>query len=223
MSNIEPMNIEIEEAILGGLLLDPNAIARVIDTIETEAFVLEAHKVIYRACLSLVSDGKECSLMEMATFLSNLELLENIGGMTKLTQLVSRTVSAVNIDRYVQVLMDKYQRRKLIELGHDLVTLGYDEHIELAELKERAWQQFLAWNENQDLNRDRIKPIEVSFKRSEFSLSKEVIETVEVRSMCDSFDEVGNAIAKLKSLPEKQTQKKSLPTASSDSATEIDF
>ncbi len=128
---LPPQNIEAEESILGGILLDPEAIGRVVDLIMPEAFYVKAHKDIYEASLKLYAQGKPTDLMTVTSWLQDHHLLDSVGGMGKLAQLVDRTVSAVNIDRYAALVMDKYLRRQLIAAGHEIVELGYDTTLEL--------------------------------------------------------------------------------------------
>ena len=125
-NDIPPVNIDAEEAILGGILLDPMAISRIEADLTTEAFFLQAHQEIYRAALALFRQGKPTDLMAVSSYLSDRELLDKVGGTAKLGQLLNRTVSAVNIDRYTNLVMDKYVRRRLIASGHEIVELGHD-------------------------------------------------------------------------------------------------
>ncbi len=130
-NNTAPANIAAEESILGGILLEPMAISRIEADLKTEAFFLQAHQEIYRAALSLHRQGKPTDLMAVSSYLSDRELLAQVGGTAKLAQLLNRTVSAVNIDRYTSIVMDKYLRRQLIASGHEIVELGYDQVLEL--------------------------------------------------------------------------------------------
>jgi len=130
-NNLPPANIEAEEAILGGILLDPEAMTRVAELLVKDAFYVKAHQEIYHAALTLNSKAQPTDLMAVSTYLSDRDLLEKIGGTTKLAQLLNRTVSAVNIDRYAKLIIQKYIRRLLITSGHEIVDLGYDNTTEL--------------------------------------------------------------------------------------------
>jgi len=138
---LPPQNIEAEEAILGGILLDPEAISRVSDRLTPEAFYIGAHKDIYGAALRLHSAGKPTDLLNIVAWLSDHELLTRIGGKSKLAQLVDRTVSAVNIDALAALVMDKYLRRKLIQSGNEIVHLGFETETELATVLDQAEQK----------------------------------------------------------------------------------
>ena len=141
INNLPPANIEAEEAILGGILLDPEAMTRVAELLVKDAFYVKAHQEIYHAALTLNSKAQPTDLMAVSTYLSDRDLLEKVGGTTKLAQLLNRTVSAVNIDRYAKLIMEKYIRRLLITSGHEIVDLGYDNATELEVVLDQAEQK----------------------------------------------------------------------------------
>ncbi|BAY90976.1 MULTISPECIES: replicative DNA helicase [unclassified Tolypothrix] len=138
---LPPQNIEAEEAILGGILLDPEAIGRVSDRLVAEAFYISAHKDIYQAALRLHAQGKPTDLLAVTSWLADHDLLNRIGGRNKLATLVDRTVSAVNIDALASLVMDKYQRRQLIKAGNEIVHLGYETEKELPIVLDQAEQK----------------------------------------------------------------------------------
>ncbi|MEG4518282.1 MULTISPECIES: replicative DNA helicase [unclassified Microcoleus] len=144
MSDLMPTNIEAEEAILGGILIDPEAISRIAELLRPEFFAITAHQVIYRSALGLFLQGQPTDLMTVTTALTDRNQLEQVGGLTKLAQLVDRTVSAVNIDQYAVLVEDKYQRRKLIEAGNNIVQLGYETATPLETVLDRAEQEIFS-------------------------------------------------------------------------------
>jgi len=96
--HLPPQNIDAEESILGAILLYPSSINDVADILAKEAFSIVSHQEIYKSCLILYSQGKPTDLLTVTTWLSDHNMLEKIGGQTKLAQLVERTVSSANID-----------------------------------------------------------------------------------------------------------------------------
>jgi len=138
---LPPQNIEAEEAILGGILLDPEAIGRVSDRLVPEAFYISAHKDIYQAALRLHAQGKPTDLLSITSYLADNDLLARIGGRNKLATLVDRTVSAVNIDALAGLVMEKYLRRQLIKAGNEIVHLGYETETELPIVLDKAEQK----------------------------------------------------------------------------------
>jgi replicative DNA helicase len=138
---IPPQNIDAEEAILGGIFLDPEALGRIADLIRPEMFYLTAHQEIFRATLALQSKGMPTDLMSVSAWLRDRNLLEKVGGQNKLIQLIDRTVSAVNIDQYAVLVMDKHMRRKLIQIGGEISQLGYDASQDLPQILDQAEQK----------------------------------------------------------------------------------
>lgn len=157
---LPPQNIEAEESILGGILLDPNGISRVADTLKAEAFSLETHKLLYENCLRQYRAGKSTDLLSIMTVLLDRKELDRIGGQSKLLQLVDRTVSAMNIDRYAELVMDKWQRRRLIAIGYKLAELGMaGNHIELEELFNQADALYYSVRNDTEIDSDRPRHI----------------------------------------------------------------
>lgn len=90
--------------------------------------------------MSLYNDGKTTDMIQCTNWLSNHGLLDKIGGKTKIAQLVDRTVSAVNIDLFADLVIQKYQSRRLITAGGQVAELGYDETIAIADRINNAEQ-----------------------------------------------------------------------------------
>ena len=143
-ANLPPANIEAEEAILGGILFDPQAIAKIEALLNPQAFYAIAHQEIYQTCLQLYRQGKPTDFISVITHLGDRNRLEKVGGTAKLAQLLNRTVSAANIDRYVDLVMDKFHRRRVIEVGHKIVDFGYDSTLELGKLLNDSEQEIFS-------------------------------------------------------------------------------
>lgn len=147
-------NIEAEEAIIGGILLDPNAFSRVKEQIHTAMFSVRAHKIIYKAIKELGDQEKPTDLTGVSTYLADRELYEVVGGGTKLGQLLNRTVSATNIDRYAQILIEKWKRRKLVELSNELEDLAYATELELPDLIQRVFEEVEEWIGDEEVKKE---------------------------------------------------------------------
>ncbi|NEP13246.1 MAG: replicative DNA helicase [Symploca sp. SIO2C1] len=149
---LPPQNIDAEEAILGGILLDPEAMSRIVDILYPQAFYINVHRNIYEAALALYLVGKPTDLMSVTTFLYDHKTLDKVGGQSKLAQLVERTVSAVNIDRYADLVMDKFTRRQLIKAGNEIVQLGYETSTELENVLDCSEQKIFKLSESTTTN-----------------------------------------------------------------------
>ena len=141
---LPPQNIDAEEAILGGILLDPEAISRVAELLRPDAFYISAHQEIYRTALALQAQGKPTDIMSVSSALQDKGLLEKVGGQSRIAQLVDRTVSAVNIDQYAQLVMDKFLRRKMIQVGTEVSYLAYEADTPLEQVLDQAEQKVFA-------------------------------------------------------------------------------
>ena len=146
-----PMNVEAEEAILGGILIDPEAISRVADLLKPEYFAISAHQRIFSAAMTLFTQGNSADLMTVTNWLTDRGQLDGIGGLTKLAQLVDRTVSAVNIDRYADLVEEKYRRRRLIQTGLKIAETGNQTGRNLEELIAEAETDILDINSHTNL------------------------------------------------------------------------
>ncbi|MBD6620840.1 helicase DnaB [Komarekiella sp. 'clone 1'] len=153
---LPPQNIEAEENILGGIMLDPEAISRISDLLIPEAFYVNAHKDIYTAAIKLHAQGKPTDILYLATWLADNGLLERIGGRNKLATLFDRTVSAVNIDALANLVMEKYQRRQLIKAGNEIVRLGYETETDLPQVLTQAEQRVFSVTHQADGDQHKV-------------------------------------------------------------------
>ncbi|MFN3926973.1 MAG: replicative DNA helicase [Pseudanabaenaceae cyanobacterium] len=144
VGRLPPQNIEAEEAILGGILLDPEAMGRIVDVLRPEMFYVVAHQEIYRACLLLHNQARPTDIMSVTTWLNDHNLLEKVGGQSKIISLCDRTLSAINIDYYAELVQEKYIRRQLAEVGRAVIDLSYSGEMELAEVLDQVEQKIFA-------------------------------------------------------------------------------
>lgn len=134
IGHIPPHSIEAEEAILGGILLDNQAIAKV--DIPTEAFYVGANRTIFAAMQKLALRQQPIDLITLSDALG--DSLAAIGGMNRLVHLLSNTVSAINVDRMATLVAHKWQRRKLIALCRDLIDQAQDPSLEWEAVRKEA-------------------------------------------------------------------------------------
>jgi len=135
---LPPQSIECEEAVLGAILLDPNAINRAFDILTPEMFYISAHQEIYRAAVYLKVRDRPVDFMQVALLLQDQERLERVGGKTALARLVDMTIGSYSVELHAQVVKEKYQRRKLIEIGFQLSSSAHDGKREWSEIIEEA-------------------------------------------------------------------------------------
>lgn len=153
-----PQNLDAEEAVLGGILLDPLAIERIADTLVPEAFYLSAHQEIYRQALALYQAEQPTDLMMMTSALTDSGQLAQVGGTNKLAQLVDRTISAANIDRYALLLLDKHLRRQLIAQTSAITSAAYDTTLDFETVLDEAEQRIFAVAQRQR-HQQEVEPV----------------------------------------------------------------
>ena len=141
--SIPPQNLEAEEAVLGGILLDPDAIGRVADVLQPEAFYLNAHREIFRTAVMLHSQGKPTDLTAMTAWLADTGALEKVGGSNRLVELVERVASTASIEQVARLVMDKFLRRQLIRSGNEVIQLGFDQGLPMEQVLDKAEQTIL--------------------------------------------------------------------------------
>lgn len=155
---IPPQNIEAEEAILGGILLDPEAIGRVIDVIQPDDFYVKAHRLIYSSCSDLYCKSQPCDLLQVMNDLSDRGQLAAVGGKSKLAQLLDRTVSAINIDALARIVVQKATSRRMIAVGNEIQRLGWNQAEDLDWRLDAAEQKVFALrSERSGLSSAKIK------------------------------------------------------------------
>ncbi|MGF1672322.1 MAG: replicative DNA helicase [Rivularia sp. (in: cyanobacteria)] len=143
-NKVPPQCVEAEEAILGGIMLDPNAIARIRSELKPEHFYIGTHSCIYQAMLKLNNRSEPTDLIAIANWLETNEMLTKVGGRNKLGSLVDRCVSAVNIDALANLVISKWKRRELGRLGNLATELQHksDDEVSLEQAFEQL-QEFI--------------------------------------------------------------------------------
>lgn len=123
---LPPQALEVERGVLGCLLLQPDVIESVLDELPPDAFYLDSHRLIYRACLALHTQGRPCDLMQVTQFLTDQGHLEQAGGKMALMGLLDEVVSAAPVLDYAKVVADKWKRRRLGALASKMAALQHD-------------------------------------------------------------------------------------------------
>jgi replicative DNA helicase len=183
---LPPQNVEAEESILGGILLDPEAIGRVADVLQPDVFYLAAHQEIYRATLALHNQGSPTDLMCVLAWLQDQGLLTKVGGQNKLTQLVDRTVSAVNIDQYATLIKEKYLRRQLIKAANEISQRAYETSLPLDAVLDQAEQKI--FSVTQDRIQQGLVPTEEILARTFADLEQRSLGNVLPGLSCNFYD-----------------------------------
>lgn len=135
---IPPQNIDSERALLGSIMLRPDALIEILDVANASIFYAEKHKLIYQAMMDLFSKSEPIDMVSLTEKLREKGMLEQVGGTTYLADLVSNVPSATNIRHYASIVYKKHMMRELISAAQEINELGYAEEEEVEELLEQA-------------------------------------------------------------------------------------
>ena len=124
--NLLPQNIEAEEAVLGAILVNPEVITKVVETLKPESFYKPAHKYVYEAMLQLFNTNERIDLVSVSDVLSYNSKLETVGGRAFINDLSYKTITTSNIEYYARIVQEKAVKRALINAGSEIVSFGYD-------------------------------------------------------------------------------------------------
>jgi len=123
---LPPHDIEAEEAVIGSLIVDPDAIFKVVTFLASEDFFDEAHRVIYQACLSLHQRNEVITQITVAHELLRQNNLEQIGGAAYLSHLISITPTPLYIEHYARIISNAAAMRRLIAAAGQIAAIGYE-------------------------------------------------------------------------------------------------
>ena len=132
--NVPPQAVELEEAVLGALMLEKDSIITVQEFITPEAFYTEEHRTIYRAIEELSMELKPIDLYTVTERLKVRKELQKVGGASYLAQLTQKVGSAANVEFHAKIIAQKYVQRELIRSATEIQRRSYDESTDVTEL-----------------------------------------------------------------------------------------
>lgn len=137
---IPPHNLEAEEAVLGALLIDKDAIIKIADVVSSEDFYSDKHRLVYESMLELYSKREPIDVLSLANRLEEKHLLQDTGGRAHLAALSTNVPTASNVEHYAHIVQRKATLRRLIKSAHDIVKMGHEETDEVDRILDQAEQ-----------------------------------------------------------------------------------
>ena len=135
---VPPQSIEAEISLLGCLMLDKNAIIKVADFLRPEDFYRRVHQEIYQVCQELFEKGEPIDLLSVSNRLKEKKLLEEVGNISYLTELINSVPTASHVLNYAKIVQRKRILRDLIAVSRDINELGYKETEDMDKLLDEA-------------------------------------------------------------------------------------
>lgn len=149
---VQPQALPLEEAVLGALMLDKDALPIVLDIIRAESFYSDAHQMIYRAMLRLFEKTQPVDLLTVTEELKKGGELTQAGGPFYLVELTNRVASAANIEFHARIIAQKFIQRELIRVSTKIIKDAYEDTTDVFQLLDEAEQGLFSITE-QNLSR----------------------------------------------------------------------
>jgi replicative DNA helicase len=144
---VQPQALSLEEAVLGALLIDREAMPIVLDILRAATFYSPAHQAIYRSMEELFRTSKPIDLLTVSEQLRKQGELETIGGSYYLVELTNRVASSANVEYHARIVAQKHIQRELIRVSTGIIQEAYDETTDVFSLMDSAEQNLFAITE----------------------------------------------------------------------------
>lgn len=155
---VPPQARELEEAVLGAIMLEKNAFDAVVEILKPECFYVDGHQRIFRAMQGLANKSQPIDILTVVEELKSREELDMIGGAYYVTKLTNTVVSAANIDSHARIILQKFIQRELIRISGEIIGDAYEDSTDVFELLDDAESKLFEIT-NQHL-RSSIQPID---------------------------------------------------------------
>ncbi|MCB0396775.1 MAG: replicative DNA helicase [Flavobacteriales bacterium] len=157
---LPPQAVDLEEALLGALMLEKDALTAVIDIIQPACFYKEAHKHIFEAIQQLFSKAEAIDILTVTNELKKNGNLDVVGGPYYISQLTNRVASSANVEFHARIILQKFIQRELITLGSDMIRDAYEETNDAFDLLDKAGENlFNITEQNVRKNYDRMSTL----------------------------------------------------------------
>lgn len=138
IGKVPPHDIEAEQAILGCMLTDKDAVISAIEVLKEESFYREDNRAIFSAILSLYSRNEPVDIITVKAELVEEGNFERVGGLEYLAELPERVPTTANVEKYIKIVDEKATLRSLIQTSNELISLGYDESEDVDNIMDMA-------------------------------------------------------------------------------------
>jgi replicative DNA helicase len=135
---LPPQARELEEAVLGAIMLEAGAFDIVAEILKSECFYVEAHKEIFRACQSLFRQSMPIDMLTIVEELKKLDKLNEIGGPYFVTKLTNTVVSTANLESHARIVLQKFIQRELIRISGEIIAEAYEDSTDVFDLLDES-------------------------------------------------------------------------------------
>ena len=140
LGKIPPHDEEAEQAVLGSMLLDKNAVIKGIEILKGNDFYRNDNATIFEACLNIYNKGEAIDTITIANELTTMGKLDAVGGLEYIAKLPESVPTTANVEKYIKIVEEKSLLRSLIKSANDMIALGYNQNEEVENIMDRAEQ-----------------------------------------------------------------------------------
>lgn len=144
---VPPQALDLEEAVLGAILIEKNALTAVIDILKADVFYKEAHQLIFSAISRLFSRSEPIDILTVTQDLKKEGDLDLVGGPYYLSQLTNRVASAANVEFHARILLQKHIQRELIRISSEIITESFEDATDVFDILDKAEQGLFSISE----------------------------------------------------------------------------
>lgn len=138
LGKIPPHDIEAEQAVLGSMLTDKDAVIAAMETLKPESFYREDDKLVYEAMQNLFNRAEPIDIITLKSELQTMSKLEQVGGIGYLANLPGKSPTSANVQKYINIVEEKSTLRRLIKTANELIDLGYSEDVDVEDIMDEA-------------------------------------------------------------------------------------
>ncbi len=135
---IPPQAVDLEEVVLGAMMIDKKGVDEVIDILHPDAFYKEAHRYIYEAIFKLFESSEPVDLLTVSAQLKQDQRLEQAGGDFYLIKLTQKVASSAHIEFHARIILQKYIQRELIKISSEIIEEAYEDSTDVFDLLDNA-------------------------------------------------------------------------------------
>ena len=145
---VQPQALDLEEAVLGAMMLEKDAVSAVIDILSAPVFYKESHKKIMTAISSLFAKSEPIDILTVTNELKSTGELEMVGGPYYITMLTSRIASTANVEFHARIILQKHIQRELIRISSSIIKDAFEDTTDVFDLLDRAERNLFSVSES---------------------------------------------------------------------------
>ena len=157
LGKIPPNDVEAEQAVIGSMLTDRDAVISAIEVLKEEDFYREDNKTIYEAILNLYNRSEPIDIITLKSELTSMGMFDKIGGLEYIVGLPEKVPTTANVEKYISIVKEKSELRRLIKAANEIIEQGYDPTENIDDIMNSAEKKI--FNIMQDKDQKTYSPI----------------------------------------------------------------